>query len=181
MHEIFRSQNVYKQYDHKEKLSRGIEFTIDYNGQWYVHGGDGPGPIKRKKLMKLFGGAGYGFMAGKGLMSLNDGHYVVKSPDGAYGVDVEDVPFIIVDYDLTGKDRLVLKTNLEETVIITATDRLYLRPEPLNKVEVLYCEVRDGLLARFSKKVFQDMADYIIAVDNGYRLDLDQFQVRIEL
>ena len=147
----------YRSYDHAQKQRDGYDFTIDYDGNWYYHSGALAGPIKREKLAALFGGAGHGFMAGKGLLIDEDGKYWLRSPDGQYGVDVEDVPFVIVDYSCDSNDDLVFVTNFDEQVFVRESGDVFLKEEPLRGEPVLYCHVRKGLVARVSRAVFASL------------------------
>ena len=163
MHELFYKEDVFHDYDHADKQRRGVEFTIDYQGRWYFHGGQSPGPIKRKALAGLFGGAGAGFMAGKGLFIDEAGDYWLKSPESRYRVEVEDVPFIITRYDIHNDD-IDLYTNFDEKIELGPEHALALRPEPHHGVAVLYVEVRSGLWARFSQAVYNDFVNKIMTI-----------------
>ncbi len=158
---IADKDKLYKTYDHQEKMDRGVYFTIDYNGLWYSHGGALAGPIKRDRLAGLFGGAGKGFMAGKGLFIDEDGQYWLKSPDGQYKVEVEDVPFLITRYEIhsagTPEQEIDLYTNFDELVFLDAEHPLIVTKEPARGTDVFYVEIRNGLKARFSKSVFHDI------------------------
>jgi len=154
-------ENAYRRYDHGAKLAAGFEFTIDYNGNWYAHGGAQPGPIRREAIAALFGGAGKGFMAGKGLVRDSDGRYFLQSPEGRYGVDVEDAPFIATVLEAAHKggpaQALDFITSLGERVAAGADHPLYLAPESLRGTPVLYIEVRPGLSARLAKPVYEEV------------------------
>lgn len=163
MHELFYKEDVFQDYDHADKRRRGVEFTIDYQGRWYFHGGPNPGPIKRKALAGLFGGAGAGFMAGKGLFMDEAGDYWLKSPESRYRVEVEDVPFIITRYDIHNED-IDLYTSFDEKVELGPDHALALRAEPRHGIFVLYAHVRDGLWARFSPAVYNDFVNERITV-----------------
>lgn len=168
---ISDSEKLYKDYDHEDKMSRGVYFTIDYNGQWYYHNTPSAGPIRRKKLAALFGGAGEGFMAGKGLFVDESGSYWLKSPDGKYQVEVEDVPFLITSMEVrnAGQDnqQIDLYTNFDERVELGPDHMLVVNNEPNNNVSVFYVVVRDGLLARFSKAVFHDIINTYVEFDGN--------------
>jgi hypothetical protein len=166
MHDLFYQEDVFQDYDHADKRRRGIQFTIDYQGRWYFHGEQSPGPIKRKALAGLFGGAGQGFMAGKGLSIDENGIYWLKSPESRYQVEVEDVPFIITRYDIHNND-VDLYTNFDEKVALGPDHALDLRPEPHNGVKVLYAEVRKGLWARFATNVYNDFVTKLMKEDQG--------------
>ncbi len=183
MHDLFYKEDVFQDYDHDEKTRRGIQFTIDYQGRWYFHGSQSPGPIKRKALAGLFGGAGAGFMAGKGLNVDENGTYWLKSPESRYQVEVEDVPFIITRYDIH-KDGIDLYTNFDEKIELGPEHALTLKPEPHHGVKVLYAEVRAGLWARFSTQVYNDFVNDLLTGDDGhyqiasrgrvFKLDIDE-------
>ena len=158
MHDLFYREDVFQDYDHDDKSRRGIQFTIDYQGRWYFHGPQNPGPIKRKALAGLFGGAGAGFMAGKGLNIDENGIYWLKSPESRYQVEVEDVPFIITHYDIHDQD-IDLYTNFDEKIRVGPNHKLIMRAEPRHNVQVLYVEVRAGLLARFSTQAYNQFVN----------------------
>ncbi|MFN3827096.1 MAG: hypothetical protein ACK4NR_05650 [Micavibrio sp.] len=152
MHDLFYREDIFRDYDHAAKRARGIDFTIDYQGRWYFHGVQNPGPIKRKALAALFGGAGSGFMAGKGLQTDEAGAFFLKSPEGRYGVEVEDVPFIITAGNLHNNN-LVLMTNFEEEFTVGPDHDLVLRPEPHQGIDVFYALVRKGLWGRLTTQM----------------------------
>lgn len=146
----------YKDYDHAAKMARGYAFTIDRDGRWYCHDpAMGVGPIKRDSLAKLFAGAGSGWMAGKGLSVDQDGRYWLKSPHDVYEIEVEDVPFLIVDFEQSG-GTIRLKTNFDETVALDGIKTFIFRPVgPFP--DIPYVEVRAGLLARLNRSVFYNL------------------------
>src|SRR5688572_3696732 len=96
-------------------------FRIDYDGVWY----DEEEQIHRKTLVKL--------LSDKALMVDGHGRYWLKSPHEKYQVDVEDVPYVIIDYALrregTPEQDLRLKTNMDEFVLASPTHKLTVRPE----------------------------------------------------
>lgn len=167
MHDLFYREDVFQDYDHADKRRRGIQFTIDYQGRWYFHGEQNPGPIKRKALAGLFGGAGEGFMAGKGLSIDENGVYWLKSPESRYQVEVEDVPFIITRYDIHNNE-VDLYTNFDEKVELGPAHNLALKPEPHRGIKVLYAEVRNGLWARFATNVYTDFINKYVTEDHGH-------------
>lgn len=150
----------FKDYDHAAKMKAGFHFTIDRDGHWYCHDpAMGVGPIKNERISKLFAGAGSGKFAGKGLVRDETGRYFLKAPPAdIYGIDVEDVPFVITDFSFT--DRLRLETNFGETV------------EPHKFVylegafpEIPYVEIRQGLFARIGRNVFYKLAEKSVLRD----------------
>jgi len=119
-----------------EKAQKDIEFKIDRNGVWYHEGA----PIKREALAKLF--------SDRALKIDENGLYWLQTPFEKYPVDVEDVPFVVVDYKEQG-DTLIFRTNMDET-----TDR------PLEmREEIPYVEVRNGLYARINRAVYYNLIE----------------------
>lgn len=123
-------------------------FQIDYNGAWFHDGAE----IRRPALARLF--------ATKGLRIDTDGAYWLSSPEEKYPVHVADVPFIIVDYDITGAGAgqvVDLITNMGDRVALGPDRILELRREPLGGAVVPYVNVRGGLYARLSRTVFYNL------------------------
>lgn len=112
------------------------DFKIARDGTWY-HEGD---PIKREALAKLF--------SDRALWIDEAGHYFLKTPYEKYPVEVEDVPYVIVDYE-----GFELRTNMEEMVELNAETRWELRDG------IPYIEVRDGLFARIGRAVLYNMIE----------------------
>ena len=168
----------FKNYDHAAKMAQGFHFTIDRDGHWYCHDpAMGVGPIKNERISKLFAGAGSGKYAGKGLSRDEQGRYWLKAPpNDVYGVDVEDVPFIITNFRIEG-EALILVTNFDEEIILGAARSFILRDG------VPYVEVRNGLLARMGRNVFYQLAGQASEKDGrlgieigGHRHDLGPAQ-----
>lgn len=129
----------------KRKLTENPLFRIDYDGQWFHDGV----PIRRAELARLF--------ATRGLRCEDDGTCWLQSPESRYPVAVEDVPFVIVDYDIEnpGPDQSVtLNTNMDEKVVLGPAKTLELRPEPRGGTLVPYIEIRKGLYARINRPVY---------------------------
>jgi hypothetical protein len=126
-------------------------FRIDYDGQW-LHDG---APIRRRELAKLF--------ADKGLRIDESGRYWLQSPEEKYAVEVDDVPFLIIDYDINspGEDQEIdLKTNMGHVLPLGPEHILELRNEPRSGVRVPYIEVKKGLYARLERAVFYNLIDH---------------------
>jgi hypothetical protein len=147
----------YRDYDHAAKMAAGYAFSIDTEARWTCHDpAMGVGPIRREAIARLFSGAGRGFMAGKGLSVDDQGIYWLKSPPDSYKVDVEDVPFLMTDFEKQS-DVLILKTNFDEPVTLGQGTEFIFRPDgPFP--ETPYVHVRAGLLGRLSRAVFYNLA-----------------------
>lgn len=122
-------------------------FRIDYDGRWFHDGAE----IKRPALAKLF--------ADRGLKIDGDGGYWLSSPESRYPVQVDDVPFIIVDYDIR-QGEIDLIGNMGDVVPLGPGHILELRPEPHRGIHVPYVMVRAGLYARLSRAVFYRLVNH---------------------
>lgn len=119
-------------------------FRIDREGRWYHEGR----PIAREALVRLF--------AERGLRRDQEGRYWLQSPYEKYAVEVEDVPFVITDYEMTGTD-LFLTTNLGERVKVTPENPLELRNYAAAEEKIPYIRVRGGLYARMGRAVYYEL------------------------
>ncbi len=112
------------------------DFKIARDGTWY-HEGD---PIKRAALAKLF--------SDRALKVDEAGQYWLQTPFEKYPVEVEDVPFVVVDYN-----GLALRTNMEDTIKLGEQSIWELRNG------IPYVEVRNGLFARIGRSVLYNMIE----------------------
>lgn len=116
------------------------DFRIAEDGTWFHNGGE----IKRAALARLF--------ATRALKVDEEGRYWLATPHEKYPVEVEDVPFVIVDYEKEGR-AVVLKTNMGESVKVGPSHPLELRNN------IPYIDVRDGLYARIGRSVLYNMIE----------------------
>jgi hypothetical protein len=116
------------------------DFKIAYDGTWYHDGA----PIRRAALARLF--------AGRALKVDEAGRYWLQTPFEKYPVTVEDVPFVIVDYEVKGGD-IDFRTNMDETVELGPGHGLELRDG------IPYIPVRDGLYARLGRSVYYNLVE----------------------
>lgn len=112
------------------------DFKIARDGTWYHDGA----PIKREALAKLF--------SDRALKIDEDGNYWLSTPFEKYPVEVEDVPFVIIDYE--GKPgALKFRTNMDETT-----------QKPIEmRGEIPYVEVRGGLYARIGRSMYYNLIE----------------------
>jgi uncharacterized protein len=121
-------------------LDKEADFKIARDGTWF-HGGE---RIQREALAKLF--------ADRALKIDEGGRYWLATPFEKYPVEVEDVPFIIVDFEARNGN-VDLRTNMGETVELGPQHPLELRGG------VPYVEVRGGLYARLSRPVYYNLVE----------------------
>ncbi len=121
------------------------DFRIDSQGFWYHDGA----PIKREALAKLF--------SDRALKIDEQGRYWLQTPYEKYPVEVEDVPYVIVDYE-----GATLKTNMGEAVTLSTDTHWELRGG------IPYLEIRDGLYARIGRAVLYNLIE-----EHGEAIKLD--------
>ncbi|MFP4314360.1 MAG: DUF1285 domain-containing protein [Alphaproteobacteria bacterium] len=122
-------------------VEQNHSFRIDEQGNWYHN----DTPIQREALVKLF--------ADKGLKRDEAGQYWMQSPFEKYPVEVEDVPFVIVDFEERGGD-IVLISNMGDEVTIGQQSPLELRHNAKHAMKLPYIEMRGGLYARLGRSVY---------------------------
>lgn len=133
------------------RLSEGLDMRIAADGTWFHDGS----PIRREGLVKLFAGA---------LERDEDGAYWIVTPVEMGLVDVEDAPFTGVELDVEGAGvsrKLILRTNLDDTVVIDAEHPLTMRAgRP-------YVLVRGRLEACLTRAVWHTLAGLAEETDEG--------------
>lgn len=123
---------------------QSADFKIAYDGTWFHDGA----PIKRDALAKLF--------SDRALKVDEKGAYWLQTPFEKYPVEVEDVPYVIVDYH-TNAEGYDLKTNMGEEISLGPDHPLELRPCRKTGDILPYVMVRDGLYARLSRSVYYNL------------------------
>ena len=117
-----------------------VDFKIAADGTWFHEGV----VIKREALVKLF--------SDRALMIDEQGHYWLATPYDRYPVEVEDVPFVIIDYEEM-PEVLRLRTNMQEEFILSRAHKWELR------AGIPYVEVRAGLFARLGRSVYYNLVE----------------------
>lgn len=88
----------------------------------------------------------------------NQGRYWLKTPAEEGLIEVEDVPFIVIDLSIeqSGQKRTVtMVTNLGETCEVNAQNTIQM------KGNIPYIQVRDNLEARITRPVLLSLADLV--------------------
>lgn len=130
--------------DHKQ--NDAADFKIAYDGTWYHDGAR----IERAALAKLF--------SDRALKVDEDGCYWLQTPFEKYPVDVEDVPYVIVDYH-QGKSSLDFVTNMGEHIEVGPDHPVELRTCKKSGNLLPYVIVRDGLYARIGRSVYYNLVE----------------------
>ena len=127
---------------------------IAADGRWFHRGGE----IKRPEMVKLFAAL---------LRREEDEHFLVTPVEKAF-IEVEDMPFLIVDFEIDGEgreQRLLVRTNLEEWVPVRHDGQLRMTPVPSGEGNCPCAEARPGLMARFTRAANFRFADLLLERD----------------
>ena len=124
-----------------------FQIRIDRTGQWF-HANK---PIAREKLTQLFSTALH-------YDSQKDEYWLI-TPHEQGRIIVEDVPYIIIDFEWSND--LVLRTNLDHQIKPTMDNPLYC------KGGLPYCVVQNHVLARLNRQVREKLIDIALS-QNGY-------------
>jgi uncharacterized protein len=131
----------------RELVCGDIDIRIARDGTWFYHGS----PIGRKRLVKLFSTV---------LKREPDGTYVLETPVEKGRIQVDDVPFVAVELSTEGageRQRLTLRTNIDESVTVDAEHPISVRKDPETGHPVPYVLVRDALEARIARPVYYEL------------------------
>ena len=131
-----------------------FQMRIDANGQWYHRGT----PISRDRLSKLFSTALH--------YNKDTNEYWLITPHEQGRVDVEGVPFVIIDYHYDDKTKtLSLTSNLNHEIKPDAEN-----PIKLNDDNIPCVIAVNNVPARLNRMVREKLIDIALA-DNGYNDD----------
>ncbi len=121
---------------------------INADGRWFHQGCE----IKRSEMVALFASL---------LRCEGQRHFLVTPVEKAV-IEVEDTPFRVVDFELDGcgeKSRLAVRINVDEWVAVRYAGQLFMQPLPSGEGACPCVDVRDGLMARFSRAAHFRLAD----------------------
>lgn len=121
-----------------------IGMQIKRSGQWFYQ----DSPIGRKKLVRLF----------STILKKQDDQYYLVTPVEKVLVNVEDVPFIIIQWEQT-PDGIQVTTQTDDVFIVSASHPVELRPDSISNSEIPYINVRRNLWARVHQNVFYQWAE----------------------
>ena len=148
-------KNWFTQLELQAEQQFGIHIVAD--GRWFHHGRE----IRRAGLVKLFASV---------LMLDEVGDFWLVTPAEKGRITVEDAPFIAVSMTVVGHDgdaKIVFYTNVGDEVQLDAAHPLNISVVPQNEGVRPYIEVRDGLLAKLSRPVYYELAEYAVLGPGG--------------
>lgn len=128
-----------------------LDMRIARDGTWFYLGT----PIGRMPLVKLFSSV---------LRFDEDGRYLLVTPVEKVGLQVDDVPFVGVELDKVpqkdGLDALVLRTNVDDVVMISNEHPLRFHIDADTGGLTPYCLIRGRLEARLGRPLLYQLADF---------------------
>ncbi|MCB9944630.1 MAG: DUF1285 domain-containing protein [Geminicoccaceae bacterium] len=131
-----------------------FDMRIDSRGQWFHEGRR----IERIELVRLFSTI---------LRKADDGSYWLVTPVEQGRIEVEDVPFVLLELALEGETGcngqiIRLRSNTDEWVTIDDRYPLVMRERSHGGGLAPYVTIRDRLEGRVARAVFYEMADMAV-------------------
>jgi len=121
-----------------------IDLQIKHDGSWFYMGT----PIGRKPLVKLF----------SNVLKREENNYFLVTPVEKVGIQVEDVPFIITQWQKE-ESELVLTTNIGDEFIVSSQNPIQVFADKKTTAYLPYALVRRNLWARLHQNVFYQLAE----------------------
>ncbi|MEM1020891.1 MAG: DUF1285 domain-containing protein [Pseudomonadota bacterium] len=129
-----------------------IPMRIGRDGQWYYQGT----PIPRPALVRLFASV---------LRREPDGDIYLVTPGEKYQIDIDDAPFVAKELTVSGSGEdqvLAMRTNMDEYVIISEDNALFMDDGGPSVGASPYVHVRGGMNALVSRPVYYELVDLAV-------------------
>ncbi len=136
---------------------------IGSDGRWYHYGTE----ITRSALVKLFATV---------LRREDDGSYWLVTPVERGRIIVDDVPFVVVEVTATGlgpEQRLTVRTNLDEEVVLGPSHPLRMREPDDSGGSRPYICIRPGLEAKVLRPVYYHLVELAESRETGRTGELE--------
>lgn len=130
-------------------LCGDIDIRIARDGTWFHEGS----PVRRQRMVNLFATI---------LRKDADGEFYLVTPVEKLRIQVEDAPFVAVDFDAAGHDTdqvVVFTTNAGDRVAADADHPIRVEEDPATKEPAPYVMVRDGLEALINRSTFYRLVE----------------------
>ncbi|HBU13415.1 MAG TPA: DUF1285 domain-containing protein [Gemmobacter sp.] len=125
-----------------------MDMRIARDGTWFHEGT----PIGRAPLVKLFAG----------ILKLEEGRYYLVTPVEKLGIQVEDAPFVAVDFSVSGEgdsQEIIFTTNVGDEAVAGAEHPIRVTRDAETGEPSPYVMIRRGLEARIDRKSFYRLVD----------------------
>jgi len=130
-------------------LCENVEMRIDREGRWFFMNS----PIGRERMVKLFS---------KVLRLDEDGEYYLVTPVEKIRVEVEERPFLIIDYQLIkkGKEQLIsFETNTSDIFLLDKDHPITVSINPITDEPKPYVLVRSNLEGIISRNIYYKLIE----------------------
>ncbi|MFT7654689.1 MAG: hypothetical protein ACI9UU_003809 [Candidatus Azotimanducaceae bacterium] len=130
-----------------------IDIRIDTEGAWWHEGR----VIKRQGLVNVF----------STVLRCDDGVYFLVTPAEKLQIVVEDVPFIGVDFEVTGTgsdQQVIVTTNVEDHIVLDSEHSLFMTQEKP------YFQVRDNLIGRINRSTFYRLVEHGVEEEGAWHI-----------
>ena len=130
-------------------LCENVEMRIDRDGRWYFMNS----PIGRERMVKLFS---------RVLRLDEDGEYYLVTPVEKIRIEVEERPFVIIDFQLFGKieDQVIsFETNIGDNFILDKDHPITVEINPETKEPKPCVLVRSNLEALISRNIYYKLIE----------------------
>lgn len=138
-----------------------MDLEIDSDGCW-IHEG---GAIERQSLVRLLASV---------IRREDDGRYALVTPQERVFIRVQDVPFLIVDWEFVDSESgrlLLFESSLGERVIVDKDNPLWLKEEK----PVPYVMVRPHLAGRLTRAAYYRLIDVLEERDGQWGVESGGF------
>lgn len=145
-----------------------IDIQIKHDGSWFYMGT----PIGRKPLVKLF----------SSVLKREQEKYYLVTPVEKVGIQVEDVPFVITQWEK--QDQLLLfTTQTNDSFFVSDTNPVKLMRDKKTDALLPYVNIRRNLWARFHQNVYYQLVEIAqTKVNNGVQsLELSSGEYSFDL
>lgn len=136
-----------------------IPMYIDKYGRWYYQGT----LITRPSMVNMFA---------RILWKENE-QYFLKTPIEKVAIEVEDVPFYVIEVK-KGHDGpeqlLIFKTSTEDRVVASSDNPMRVVFDPISQQSIPYLTIRWGMEARLSRNVYYQLADWAYEEHDGSKI-----------
>ncbi|MDE0590641.1 DUF1285 domain-containing protein [Halocynthiibacter sp. C4] len=125
-----------------------LDMRIARDGTWFYLGT----PIGRAGLVRLF----------SSIIRKDGDDYFLVTPVEKVGIQVDDAPFVAIDFNAEGKDEaqvLTFETHVGDTVVASAENPIRVSFDPDTKEPSPYILVRANLEALIDRKSFYRLID----------------------
>ena len=136
-------------------LCENVQMRIDRSGKWYFMNS----PIGRERMVRLF----------SRVLRLDGDEYFLVTPVEKIKLEVEDKPFVIIDFEITKKNNeqvISFKTNTDE--YFELNDSHPMRIEYKEDEPSPYVVVRKNLEALINRNVYYKLIEACEEKDESY-------------